>query len=130
MTTIESNMLIAEFMGLGLKKTLFNKKLYERKEFTDFKSPVAQKTELYYPDELLYHFSWDWLMPVVAKIENTESENGDKSYSVGITKDWCTIIDLNTGETIEKDKNKGEDKINVTYRAVIEFIKWHNQLNK
>lgn len=79
-----------------------------------------------------YHSSWDWLMPVVEKIESLDfyvwimySEYNDvgKINQVSINgmdipfpsgKSKCSIV--------EQDGNK----INATYRAVTRFIKWHN----
>ena len=61
----------------------------------------------YLPHELRYHTSWDWLMPVVSKCR--EESNAEDSH-------WEAIY-----YSIE-----GCD-IDVTYQAVVEFIKQHNK---
>lgn len=79
-----------------------------------------------YPlDKLEYHSSWDWLMPVVEKIESIGA------YSVEIDKYKVRVFHITTwknrtvfyAETIEKKK------IDVVWSAVVEFIKWHNGNN-
>jgi hypothetical protein len=70
---------------------------------------------------LLYDKSWDWLMPVVDKIEAIEVE----SYTIqfNILKNtakwepahWCGL------KTQIKDS-----KIEASYEAVLDFIKWYN----
>ena len=70
---------------------------------------------------LKYHTSWDWLMPVVEKIESL-------GYELIIAESRCKI-NHNTDHSIEEVINIEiiGSKIDVTYRAVVEFI---NQLNK
>lgn len=74
---------------------------------------------------LKYHTSWDWLMPVVEKIENILLST-DNSFNVTIGCGiYCTIQDA-YGELI--DINTCEPtKIEATYKAVVEFIKWYNK---
>jgi hypothetical protein len=59
---MKNNKLIAEFMGLGDGDKYFSPTL-EDAESVGLGMHV-------YPDEMRYHTSWDWLMPVVDKIEN------------------------------------------------------------
>ena len=88
---MESNKLIAEFMELptGLSEPF----IYEHNGVW------------FCEHELLYHTSWDWLMPVVQKIEDYLSDNVGK---VGYFDDGLTSND-----------------IEVRYQAVVEFIKQH-----
>ena len=68
-------------------------------------------------DELQYHTSWDWLMPV---IENIES---DERYDVEILQYGTRILD-NQKEIVNNIANISFDKkIDHTYQAVVEFIK-------
>lgn len=62
--------------------------------------------------KLEYHTSFDWLMPVVEKIEGL-------GYTVHIEGSYCKIGDMNA---VISDA----DKIEVTWLAVVEFIQWHN----
>lgn len=96
--TIKGNVLIAEFEG----RMFYGKYLI---------SCYGEATLNHYP-EMKYHSSWDWLMPVVDKINKTvvkinEEENGIDRYS--------SIIE--SFDTVD---------INRTWLAVVDFIKWYN----
>ena len=89
MNTQENNKMIAEFMG---------KEIYQHYH------------------ESNYHCSWDWLMPVVEKIESLgyvfTIQGGKAEYGEMISETRCFIA---------------ENKRSSTYNAVVEFI---NQYNK
>ena len=63
---IENNRLIAEFMGWVLTNGFEGDIRYNvpKKVFTDPRLCYIE------PARMLYHSSWDWLMPVVEKIES------------------------------------------------------------
>ena len=106
---MESNKLIAEFMGI---------ESYEASGYTNYVySEDNHRTEV----DLSYHDSWDWLMPVVEKIESL-------GYELIITESRCKI-NHNTDHSIEEVLHLEliGSKIEVTYQAVVEFI---NQYNK
>jgi len=121
MNTQENNRLIAEFMG---EKTItideLKSILKENRENGLIHTPQA-----YVEDDLKYHSSWDWLMPVVDKIES------DERFDVNVLQ-YGTIISSNTKERghIEIVNNVAnisfDSKIDHTYQAVVEFIKQHN----
>lgn len=78
--------------------------------------------------EMKYHSSWDWLMPIVEKIENRlkwkyEVEIGNNLY-VTDSVYRCTIHDA--GKAYYNDVENAS-KINSVYLAVVQFIKWYNQ---
>lgn len=54
----EGNILIAKFMGAEIRDT----KHY----------PIKLNDDEYYPEGLKYHSSWDWLMPVVERINTID----------------------------------------------------------
>ena len=91
-----NNKLIAEFMGLQFSKGEYYRPLFNSGDWIS-------------EDELHYHTSWDWLMPVVEKIENYLSDNAGK-YFVGYFDDGLISND-----------------IEVRYQAVVEFIKEYNK---
>lgn len=100
METTENNKLIAEFMGL--KTTLTHKGI---KEY--YKIEYNSGT-WYEHNDLQYHSSWGWLMPVVREI--------------------LTLIDINQSD-YDASALKFEvldDDINQAYKEVIEFIKEYN----
>ena len=116
MEIIEGNKLIAEFMGaIPLEESSPLLKL----EF-GFHHMVML------PENMKFHSTWDWLMPVVEKIESTE-----KVLYCEITNNNCRIAQpypLKTIEIYNRDGNKS--KIEVVWEACVQFIKWHNEKEK
>jgi len=63
----------------------------------DVDSDDENAQHFYTPDEMKYHTSWDWLMPVVEKIENDGLDpHGmiDNSLRRNKQKKWRSIEDL------------------------------------
>jgi hypothetical protein len=112
---MRDNELIAEFMG-GHKQVVGEAgfRAYERGRvlwwnvFPDCEGPL-----LY----LEFDDSWDWLMPVVEKIEL------DFGGFVIIHNSKC-VINPNNIVII------GASKLEAVYKAVVEFIEWHNHQSK
>jgi len=118
----EENKLIAEFMGVDIHEFVMN---------------GGKKWE--------YHSSWDWLMPVVEKIETTlvsvpsnkmkgMMKNTQKANPILSTMydgrpeflGWTWCIDLWIVSLLIDDV-KYKTKLEATYKAVVEFIKWYNE---
>ena len=106
---MEENKLIAEFMG----GKYVDEDLIELKDFIALKVITIDQsgeplkvvsTECFTENELSYHTSWDWLMPVVQKIEQ---------YCEGVPQEMLNI-------SLYSD-------INEVYNAVVEFINEHNK---
>lgn len=119
---LEGNKLIAEFMqietqlispyGIGIPR------LYSMEE--------EHQTEEGNCTELSYDCSWDWLMPVVEKIENMCPLDGyTKNSFVLNIQHFCTLFDncFYENPTIVA---LGTTKIESIYKAVVEFIKFYN----
>lgn len=70
-------------------------------------------------ESIPYHASWNWLMPVVEKIEGIKNSD---DYEVDIFSNCCDI-----GGKFEAT---GKTKIEATWRACIQFIQWYNNQNK
>ena len=78
-----NNKIIAEFMGNPtIFNTIHDATLYQVKE---------QGNMTYHVDELQYHNSWDWLMPVVSRItrgecncEHDENQENNREYIMDI----------------------------------------------
>mgnify|MGYP003135098253 CR=1 FL=1 len=111
METQETNKLIAEFMG--------DKVLY---------SQLDHCTDMAFPfDDLHFHESWDWLMPVVEQIESLgycyDRIDADvfinKQSSLGGGSIIPNPMDHNTMTMLEK-----------TYCVVVQFIEYYNNTNK
>jgi len=115
--TNENNKLIAQFMHLEL----ISNKEYEIKRRDMIKQDIAYDLPLTL-DDLKYHSSWDWLMPVVDKIESL-------GYEVQIRNTDCIIFQLL--DTIKYkpivDISSRNGKKDSTYKAVVKFIKDQNK---
>jgi hypothetical protein len=107
-----NNILIAEFMGLEeIYTPLLN--IYEISE-----------TETCLETDLAYHTDWNWLMPVVEKIEHIDS------IDVNILTNGTRIYEWRSGGKVIIDNSADisfSNKIEHTYHAVVEFIKWYNE---
>src|SRR5689334_9765065 len=120
MTQTEGNKLIAEFMGASIDR--YPEHLPDG---TYFVGPWESNMPLF-----LYHSSWDWLMPVVDKIEGL-FPNEKKLNVVNICTDRTEIITCWLQEKFNEivvEDNGSEQKIDFTYRAVVQFIQWYNTL--
>ncbi len=106
------NELIAEFMGFVDGGSYWA---------TTGESPyvVIDGTTTYhrlYPSQLQFDTSWDWLMPVVEKIERFGNR-----CEIGITK--CKIYSAD----YTREPFYAATKIQAVYDHVVDFIKWYNE---
>lgn len=108
----EGNKLIAEFMGGKIK----NKLVTFNGGWDD--------SDLSFISGLKYHTSWDWLMPVVEKIEKSKTPTWVKIYGDDHIYS-CEIYDEDSDYAIA-DIRDNTSKIDVVFRAVVKFTKWHN----
>ncbi len=103
---IQSNKIIAKFMDL-----------VEDKDIPNF----------YMIDGILYnlryHFSWDWLIPVIEKIET-------KGYVVNVSScpsiEKSALANLHIRPYSKTQYTKG-NRLKRTFRMVVEFINWYNK---
>lgn len=123
MNTEEGNKLIADFMGA--RADTYGKWFIDHK-FLGYEAKDFQ-----------YHTSWDWLMPVVEKIESIYNEHHGY-FGVHISSNSCSIQGTNLHKAIEDLSGYGwvymsdsnailNTKIESTWYNVVEFINWHNQ---
>jgi hypothetical protein len=99
---MEENKLIAEFMG-SKHPTIEDM----------YRLPHADV----YWGELQYDYSWNWLMPVVEKIETISGKLPTHVGNIPNDEDWESNNFLSTN-------------IEETYIAVVRFIKKYNQLKQ
>ena len=91
----DTNELIAEFMGY---------KVMKENDFLNYNYPKNTNLDNIMIDvAIMYHKSWDWLMPVVEEIDHLQFED---------------VVEIETGLKMRS--------LSATYNAVVEFIK---QLN-
>ena len=136
MTTTESNKLIAEFMGdfelikefkpepdvdvTYCWKQLSNKGYgYDTTYWTDYKSGCI------YHDRVCYNISWDWLMPVVEKIQML-----DIVSNLSIGSSYVCLETTNQEDEWNQVIYADDRPIDKVWLLVVEFIKWYNNNNK
>jgi hypothetical protein len=102
-----------------------------RTSLQEFYSPIDLEIaglpdELTIFNDLKFHKSWEWLMPVVKRIRGIEEgmlvERIDfmpnDGIAIHITGRDSIIVDANGNHDGDKE---------ATYKAVVEFIKWYNE---
>lgn len=98
---MNDNKLIAEFMGA----------IFDDNGMTRICDKGGRVSDL----NLLFHTSWDWLMPVVQKIESLgyvfTIQGGKAEFGEMACEPQCFIVN---------------DKLSSTYKAVVKFIKEFN----
>jgi hypothetical protein len=109
---IEGNELIALFMGAlwGEHSKMWG--IGKAKYIEVGKKQFVSAIEHHKPIDLKYNSEWNWLMPVVEKIESLE-------FGIEVVGNYCKVI----GANIQCSQ---PTKLQATYKAVIEFIKWYN----
>lgn len=134
-----SNKLFAEFMGL---------KVISKKDF-EHNAESFNVNEYNISEYQRYNKEWNWLMPVVEKIETMslllpekyktgfyKRENATTA-EIGINilydareefKGWSADVRFVLGGLIWDGNEKYTSKIDATYKAVIAFIEWYNTL--
>ena len=115
----EQNKLIAEFMEMWYDTPMGRSPNTYRR----FDATYIVTT----PENLEYHTSWDWLIPVVEKINNYDKENGDTYFL-----EWSGASDRGEPNFLHVLDLKITESISTVYVAVIQFIEWYNltTLNK
>ena len=120
---IEGNKLIAEFMGAHYDSTMTDYWFNIPKEcLRNWSSPFAPKTT-----DLQFHSSYDWIMPVVEKIEQLLFPN-DVFYNIHILGGCCVCII--SSDMDELGQYSEPTKILTVFKAIVEYIKWYNVQNK
>jgi hypothetical protein len=133
---MNNNKLIAEFMGV---KPLGGSTEYEMYGVLDCIEDGVDEQHFFLEEQLLFHTSWDWLMPVVEKIEEIAVDDDDLTvkehrYQVDMSYTQCSIYDRvrDGGEPCNSEypfliasADMGT-KLSSTHQAVVEFIKTYN----
>ncbi len=105
---MKNNKAIAEFMGVNV---------ITLDDLRKNKNPYYSSSDGYLEDDLKYHTSWDWLMPVVERIENL-------GFEIIIAESRCSIRH-NTDHSVKElfHSETLSSKIDSTYDVVVQFIK-------
>jgi len=105
----ENNILLAEFLGAELEETESNLFVYclEMPSHTDLS---GYKKEFYEPNELQFHFNWNWLMQVVKEvIRKANQKFSDEDLDIYLQNSLATA------------------DISDVYICCVECVKWYNQ---
>jgi hypothetical protein len=125
---VEGNKMIAEFMGFNvLPVDSLSGKRYEVIDFEHGRIKVENLDV-----DCFYHTSWDWLMPVVEKISKHHLHNWDGTECTDVI-DTSYPVTFNMpdeeGNVMFRFKgfslHTGKSLIDITWQAVVEFIKWY-----
>lgn len=109
---LEGNKLIAKFMGWKKDNNVSNERYYKEGDVSKNLCNFS------------YNKSWDWLMPVVEKIESL-------GFWINIKKNHVTVAydNKNTYDSKMIHSEFGDiSKIERVYICVINFIKFYNEL--
>ncbi|MFA5398779.1 MAG: hypothetical protein WC346_22385 [Methanogenium sp.] len=112
---LKNNKLIAEFMG----------HYHSKKGFLHFKEGFSNSYVENNLQDIKYHSSWDWLMPVVIKIGKVHYGPEREfliSSSLKIINDVSVSV-FHNGFAPFNIMNTLED----VYKGVVEYIKWYNK---
>jgi hypothetical protein len=120
---IELNIMFADFMKYPKNGVFYD---------IDVINPITFNGRVHHQEQLCFHLSWEWLMPVVEMIESLNwHPKWSVSYRVIIYPSYCQI-DIgqetigNEGTFIEIGKTKRE----AVWFCCVEFIKWYNKFIK
>lgn len=123
---LEGNKLIAEFLGFEFKNGITQNEVFYtlEKEHPIYLQGYSYKCAK-------FHSSWDWLMPVVEKIQNLyrTSEYFGALINISTTHISISCADFNYCDSKPQKDWEPFDIIRV-WKAVIEFIKWYNKNKK
>jgi hypothetical protein len=104
---MENNKLIAEFMGIKPTKGVSHKWHYSDSPYISINSDRYEEVVNAITDYAKYNSSWDWLMPVVEKMNNVPEWDEWSIGDLSICLVSASIVD--------------------TYNEVVRFIKWYNK---
>ena len=90
-------------------------------------NPNQMTNKTYWTSFVKYHSSYDWLMPVVEKIENIKDKENCYRFSFDIGRDFCVITFNSLTKKVICAHSENHNKILSVYKAVIKFIKWYNE---
>jgi len=120
---MKNNILIAEFMGMTFGDPNDNSVMIQM---------TPKGNEVVPIESMQFHKEWNWLMPVVIKIDNLTTLSSPQFtsylYSLDMIADGhVTVWDSFNATTIISVPTEGRYSIRPVYEAVVEFINFYNQ---
>jgi len=131
----KNNDLIAEFMGLKKSDSLCKGSFtFIGEDIKNAGLPFIGGIMGNCMDELPFNSSWDWLMPVLDRIEKKANFETKLEFFVGSYLKNAKFVKLtifSEANIVYEYEGIGySTKIDAVYMAVVGFIKWYNQNKK
>ncbi len=132
---MDKNILIAEFMGIELADANFPSDgywfdlrlpMFNNSNYTEWADTNEGKIRVPV-SALCYHESWDWLMPVVEKIENIEDNRF--LFQISTRQGFYAEVRERFSYETKIEDAWGKTRIEAVYNTCVEFIKWYNEDN-
>ena len=131
---LEGNKLIANFIGCEIRNDLYHFYIPPSADICNRylgKEGIESMFYNFIEDELEYHLSWDWLMPVVTKL----LKEGWVTVFYG---NMCNITDIksftkqeeNDLPFFETHSLNNETLIEAVWLSVVDCIKWNNEYGR
>ena len=107
------NKIIAEFMGANPFREFVNEDVlsYEMYGVLECIEDGISEKHFFLPEEMRFHDSWDWLMPVVVRLFDDEYNEFDGADDLSFRLN-DTLLEVN---------------LDSLYRIVVEFINEYNK---
>jgi len=123
----KNNKLIAKFMGW--ERDDFSLDGYIIPKNWNSHHDLCQDFDSLSPKDMMFHNSWDWLMPVVEKIQHLDNEfEVNVNFKIELT--GAVELYINHKRVFGMTAFEVGTLIDAVYEAIIEFIKWYNKNKK
>jgi hypothetical protein len=92
-----------------------------------FMKDPSNDSSIWFTEELQYDSSWNWIMPVVEKINSKIGKNSLYD-GVRINKDtvYLSAANFNLTTTVGVGENRHKNMLEALYTACLEYIEWSN----
>ncbi len=127
----QGNKLIAEFMGFVRKAGALEHYSVPKGQDLHYKAFTLDLKKM------TYHTSWDWLMPVVEKIQSLDYfvsilGDGKLPNTKELPVNYCNIFKsgFTTEILIDGGLIPSKSKIESVWKSIVQFIQWYNQDGK
>ena len=126
-TIIENNKLIAKFMGARFISDGMNAPDSKDVFIPIFGSCRVDTIDLGKGKILKFHASWEWIMPVVEKINNFKIQ-GNPEIRIGKRTELFYSPLVDNGDNVQNlFKSYPDASVISVYLIVTEFINWYNE---
>ena len=120
---MDKTKLIVEFLGATPRHYFTSYELYGILEFIE---DGENEQHFFEPEEMKFESSWDWLMPVVEKIQSL----GFGTSLAGGKNAFAFVIHLGELGSIVFNEKNSDSRMQAVYYGIVDFIKWYNTKTK